>query len=196
VSRSADFNPKNVEQDLGRLLKGKFEQAICACRTTIANSSLTAPSDPSSCRNRRAAAELALTAALPPLAALMSHLCLLSNPQNFGAFSVRTHDLAQYMKLDASALAALNLLPAPNGAGGKYGSLFGLLNRCKTAQGTRLLRVWLKQPLVNLWEIEKRQQLVEMFVEDTETRAALQARPPLMNELYPAAADQVFLRAS
>lgn len=92
------------------------------------------------------------------------------------------------MKLDASALAALNLLPAPNGAGGKYGSLFGLLNRCKTAQGTRLLRVWLKQPLVNLWEIEKRQKLVEMFVEDTDTRAALQVRPfPLWLEASPLA---------
>lgn len=82
------------------------------------------------------------------------------------------------MKLDASALAALNLLPAPGGAGGKYGSLFGLLNRCKTAQGQRLLRVWLKQPLVNLWEIEKRLKLVEIFVEDSESRVALQVRPP------------------
>lgn len=36
-------------------------------------------------------------------------------------------------------------------------SLYGLLNHCKTAQGQRLLEMWLKQPLVNLHEIRKSQ---------------------------------------
>ena len=35
----------------------------------------------------------------------------------------------------------------------KNTTLFGLLNKCKTAQGARLLGSWLKQPLVNLHEI-------------------------------------------
>ena len=35
----------------------------------------------------------------------------------------------------------------------KNTTLFGLLNKCKTAQGSRLLGSWLKQPLVNLHEI-------------------------------------------
>lgn len=34
-------------------------------------------------------------------------------------------------------------------------TLLGLLNKCKTAQGTRLLGTWLKQPLVNLHEIRE-----------------------------------------
>lgn len=34
-------------------------------------------------------------------------------------------------------------------------SVFGLLNRCKTSQGTRMLAQWLKQPLVNLHAIRK-----------------------------------------
>ena len=32
-------------------------------------------------------------------------------------------------------------------------TLFGVLNRCKTTQGARLLGTWLKQPLINLHEI-------------------------------------------
>lgn len=98
-------------------------------------------------------AQLNLKTALYSLSALVSHLSLLTDPTTFSSYSLRTHDLSQFMKLDASALSALNLLPGPNDLGGKNSSLFGLLNRCKTPQGQRLLRVWLKQPLVNKHEI-------------------------------------------
>ncbi|PLW20015.1 hypothetical protein PCANC_10167 [Puccinia coronata f. sp. avenae] len=53
-------------------------------------------------------------------------------------------------------------------------SLFGLLNRCKTSQGARLLGQWLKQPLVNLHEIEQRQTLVGIMFKDGLLRQALQ----------------------
>lgn len=39
------------------------------------------------------------------------------------------------------------------GGSNKNMSVFGLLNRCKTSQGTRMLAQWLKQPLVNLHKI-------------------------------------------
>jgi DNA mismatch repair protein MSH2 len=74
------------------------------------------------------------------------------------------------MRLDASALRALNLMDSGNVSltlqrlirnlyrpikvsGAKNTTLLGLLNKCKTAQGTRMLGSWLKQPLVNLHEI-------------------------------------------
>ncbi|ORE22930.1 DNA mismatch repair protein [Rhizopus microsporus] len=80
---------------------------------------------------------------------------------NFGKYTLRHHDLSQYMRLDGSALAALNLMPAPNEAANRPSSLYGLLNKCKTAQGSRLFTQWLKQPLLSLEEIKLRQSLQE-----------------------------------
>ena len=91
-------------------------------------------------------------------AAVISYLNLLGDSSNYGAYGLQHHDLSQFMRLDASALRALHLMPDSNGTGGsgtKNMSLFGLLNSCKTSQGSRLLNQWLKQPLVNLHEIRE-----------------------------------------
>lgn len=45
--------------------------------------------------------------------ALVSYLSLLTDASNHGQYTLRRHDLAQFMKLDASALRALSLMPAP-----------------------------------------------------------------------------------
>jgi len=44
-------------------------------------------------------------------------------------------------------------------------NLFNLLNKCKTPMGSRRLLRWLKQPLVDVVEINKRLDIVEEFVE-------------------------------
>jgi DNA mismatch repair protein MSH2 len=88
------------------------------------------------------------------LSAIISYLDLADATPHHGQWRLLHHDLSQYMKLDASALKALNLMPNPLELGGnKNMSLYGLLNHCRTAQGQRLLAMWLKQPLVNLHEI-------------------------------------------
>ena len=142
-----DFGTKDIEQDLTRLL-----------------------------RDERAAGTLPQTdlkLAMGSAAALIKYLGVLSDPSNFGQFQLYQHDLSQYMKLDASALKALNLMPGPRD-GSKNMSLYGLLNHCKTPVGSRLLAQWLKQPLMSLEQIERRQQLVEAFVMDTELRQTMQ----------------------
>lgn len=143
----SDFGTRDIEQDLTRLL-----------------------------RDERAAGTLPQTdlkLAMGSAAALIKYLGVLSDPSNFGQYQLYQHDLSQYMKLDASALKALNLMPGPRD-GSKTMSLYGLLNHCKTPVGSRLLAQWLKQPLMSLEDIERRQQLVEAFVQDTELRQTMQ----------------------
>lgn len=148
AERSAgDFGIRDIEQDLSRLLRD--ERAVGTLPQTD------------------------LKLAMGSAAALIKYLGVLSDHSNFGQYQLYQHDLSQFMKLDASALKALNLMPGPRD-GSKTMSLYGLLNHCKTPVGSRLLSQWLKQPLMSLEEIERRQQLVESFVMDTELRQTLQ----------------------
>ena len=144
---AGDFGVKDIEQDLSRLLRGELAAGVLP--------------------------QTDLKLAMGSAAALIKYLGILSDPSNFGQYQLYQHDLSQYMKLDASALKALNLMPGPRD-GSKNMSLYGLLNHCKTPVGSRLLAQWLKQPLMSLEEIEKRQQLVQAFVMDTELRQTMQ----------------------
>ncbi|KAG9284182.1 hypothetical protein G9A89_022956 [Geosiphon pyriformis] len=145
--KNADFSTKDIEQDLNRLL---------ADGTSVAN-----------------LPEFELKVAMGACASLIKYLELLTDMSNFGNYTMRLHDLSQYMKLDTSAVRALNLMPSPQDGSNKTMSLLGLLNRCKTAQGERLLCQWLKQPLMELKEIEQRQTLVETFFNDATLRQSL-----------------------
>ena len=95
-----------------------------------------------------------LKLAMGSAAALIKYLSVMQDPSNFGQYQLYQHDLAQFMKLDAAALKALNLMPGARD-GVKSMSLYGLLNHCKTPVGSRLLSQWLKQPLMKKDEIEK-----------------------------------------
>jgi DNA mismatch repair protein MSH2 len=143
----SDYGTKDIEQDLSRLLREE------------------------NAAGRLPQTELKL--AMGSAAALIKYLGAMSDSTNFGQYQLFQHDLSQFMKLDASALKALNLMPGPRD-GAKTMSLYGLLNHCKTPTGSRLLAQWLKQPLMNKDDIEQRQQLVEAFVSDTELRQTMQ----------------------
>ncbi|OCB91766.1 DNA mismatch repair protein MSH2 [Sanghuangporus baumii] len=149
--KQSDFSAKNIEQDLALLVKSEADVDITA---TIPELNSTSP-------------------ASSALSALISYLSLLGDTSNHNAYTLKTHDLSQFMRLDASALRALGLVGDGTTAG-KNTTLHGLLNKCKTGQGTRLLSRWLKQPLVNLHEIQKRLDLVQIFIHDSNMRRTLQ----------------------
>jgi len=64
--------------------------------------------------NKQRAAQLGLPTAPSALSALLLYLALPHDPNNYGCYTIRTHDLSQFMRLDASALRALNLVEGPS----------------------------------------------------------------------------------
>ncbi|KAK9478645.1 muts domain V-domain-containing protein [Lipomyces japonicus] len=144
--KSADFSSRDIDQDLARLLAGDLPALL---------------------------PQTSLKVAMSSAACLIKYLGLMTDSSNFGQYILYQHDLSQYMKLDSAAVRALNLMPGPRD-GAKSMSLFGLLNKCKTSAGTRLLAQWLKQPLLDVEQITIRHDLVETFVNNVALRQAMQ----------------------
>ena len=57
-----------------------------------------------------------------------------------------------------------------------YGSLLWVLDRCKTSMGTRLLKRYISNPLLNVKEIEKRQKDVQYFIDNILIREDLKEK--------------------
>lgn len=95
----------------------------------------------------------AVDSVYPLVGCLIKYLGLMNTISNLGKYSFKVIHFDSYMKLDASAVKAMNLLPNAQDGVMKNRSLFGVLNHCQTAQGARLLSQWLRQPLLNKREI-------------------------------------------
>ncbi|MDQ7009230.1 MAG: hypothetical protein Q9M94_02975 [Candidatus Gracilibacteria bacterium] len=78
------------------------------------------------------------------------------NKINFDTFS-------GYMDIDESTIKNLDLIYNFATKSSTIGTLFGVLNKTKTATGTRFLREQIIKPLQDIKEIEKRQYMIEEF---------------------------------
>ena len=105
---------------------------------------------------------------------LMEDLASTSNEQTNGIFEILPGEISSYLSMDRTAMESINLLP-PSHAGisnvvvggtSDTNSLFGILNRCKTKMGVRLLEIWLRQPSVDIQTILYRQDAVSYMVEE------------------------------
>jgi DNA mismatch repair protein MutS len=79
-------------------------------------------------------------------------------------------EAANEMQLDETALRTLELVDSSSGD--RRHSLWGLLNRCRTAMGSRKLRHWILHPSTDLAEIELRQNCVEDLFDKPGAREA------------------------
>lgn len=142
--KKSEFKGKDLVQDLSRLVKGSIEPV----------------------RDLLAAFEYAPGT----LGCIMSYVDLLADDSNYGNYKIERYDLDSYMRLDSAAMRALNVMESKTDANKNF-SLFGLLNRtCTAGMGKRLLHMWLKQPLLDVTEINRRLDFVQAFVEDTALR--------------------------
>ncbi|XP_050941703.1 DNA mismatch repair protein MSH5 isoform X3 [Cucumis melo] len=89
--------------------------------------------------------------------------------------SVIEISLNNFLKLDATALEALQIFqtdkhPSHMGIGrAKEGfSVFGMMNKCVTPMGRRLLRNWFLRPLLDLENLNKRLNAISFFISSDE----------------------------
>ncbi|PKA65524.1 DNA mismatch repair protein MSH2 [Apostasia shenzhenica] len=142
--KKTEFKSRDLVQDLGRLIRGSIEPV------------------------RELLSEF--HHGLSALGALLSYAELLADDSNYGSYTIQKYCLDRYMRLDSAAMRALNILECKTDANKNF-SLLGLMNRtCTAGMGKRLLNRWLKQPLLDLDEINCRLDLVQTFVDDVELR--------------------------
>ena len=108
---------------------------------------------------------------------------MLSSRSNHSQFEISKYTLDNYLRLDIAAMKALNLFPMEGSEiKGNFDhrndslSIFNLLNKTKTSMGQRLMKKWLKQPIRDLKEINRRMDIVEYFVKNDTQRTAIQSK--------------------
>ena len=78
----------------------------------------------------------------------------------------------QYMRLDMTAVRNLEICETMRSKS-KKGSLLWVLDKTRTAMGKRLLRSWIVKPLMNITQINLRQNAVEELYSDTIMRGEI-----------------------
>ena len=82
-----------------------------------------------------------------------------------------TYSTDSFMILDNRAQTNLEIFYSTTGA--QKGSLLSVIDRTKTAMGGRLLKRWLSQPLLDIKELNRRQDAIGWFSEQTMSRTRL-----------------------
>jgi len=87
--------------------------------------------------------------------------------------SLRCDAPAEFVMLDAATQTNLELVES---RGARSTSLLAVLDRTVTPMGGRRLRSWILQPLRNLHELERRQQLIADLLQEPDLLAAIRAQ--------------------
>jgi DNA mismatch repair protein MutS len=77
--------------------------------------------------------------------------------------TINTYSTNQFMSIDRTTQRNLELTE-PLHEGSRKHTLLGLLDKTKTPMGGRLLRHWIKQPLLSVLDIKKRQDAIQVLL--------------------------------
>ena len=111
-------------------------------------------------------APLAISAA----GALIAYLQETNNGTAEQLTRLKSYDSNSFMFLNERTLRSLEIFDGSSGA-----SLLSIIDRTATAMGGRLIRRWLRQPLLDCAEIFRRQEHLAWFKENQESRTKLQS---------------------
>jgi DNA mismatch repair protein MutS len=98
--------------------------------------------------------------------------------------SLRSDAPADYVLLDAATQTNLELVESRSA---RDTSLLAVLDRTVTPMGGRKLRAWILQPLRDLIELERRQQMIADLVQETDLLAAIRAELKTIRDIERAA---------
>ncbi len=101
--------------------------------------------------------------------ALISYLNQSQNGAAEQLSRLTSYDFTSFMLVDSRTLRSLEIFESASGT-----SLLSVIDRTKTAMGGRLLRKWLRQPLLDVAEIFRRQEHLAWFKENAEERRNIQ----------------------
>ncbi|CAI4229897.1 unnamed protein product [Auanema sp. JU1783] len=106
------------------------------------------------------------------LCSLYDYLNMSSQTGYAGKFRLSDFRTSGYMHIDSAAVHALELFDL-NYFQDNSITLYGVLNKCKTSAGQRLLRDWIARPLCDLRLIQERQDVVTALINNYESRMNL-----------------------
>ena len=115
-----------------------------------------------------------LPAAISAAGALMQYLEETQKNALSHIHTLRMLNRSSYMNLDAATRRNLELTQPLQHGGSRKNTLLYLLDRTKTAMGSRLLRDWIDRPLQNAGAIVRRQEAVAALAADMPARRSLQ----------------------
>jgi DNA mismatch repair protein MutS len=95
--------------------------------------------------------------------------------------TLRFFEPSDFMKLDASTIANLELIRTLDGS--PKGSLLSFLDQTRTGMGARLLKSWLLLPLLDLQELDRRQKVVQALIANVQTHGRLRAKLAEIHDL-------------
>ena len=119
-----------------------------------------------------------LPLAISAAGALVAYLLETQNEAVEQLNRLTSYDSRAFMLLDVNTLRSLEVLESGYGT-----SLLSVIDRTKTAMGGRLLRRWLRQPLLDAAEIFRRQEHLAWFKENIDARQILRGTLADMKDL-------------